>query len=80
MPDTETAYVAQVHRLQLSIEDTAAALGLPVSTLEVEVCRGKGPLFFKVGRRLFTTTELVAEWQAEKIAKARGGRRKCEAA
>jgi len=74
MSDTETAYVAQVPRLQLSIEDTAAALGLPVSTLEVEVRRGKGPLFFKVGRRLFTTPELVSEWQSAKIAEARATR------
>jgi hypothetical protein len=67
-------YLESLPRLALAIEDAAAALGLPVSTLEVEVRRGKGPLFFKVGRRLFTTPELIAEWQAAKIAEARAAR------
>ena len=48
-------YVSQVPRLQLGLEDAAAALGLPVSTLELECRRGRGPKFFKVGHRLFTT-------------------------
>ena len=61
-------YVAQVPRLQLSIEDAAAALGLPTSTLELECRRGRGPKFFVVGRRKFTTVELIREWQAAKIA------------
>lgn len=64
-------YVQPVPRLALSIEDTAASLGLPCSTLELEVRRGKGPLFFKVGRRLFTTPALIAEWQEAKIAEIR---------
>lgn len=63
-------YVSQVPRLQLGLEDAAAALGLPVSTLELECRRGRGPKFFKVGRRLFTTVELIREWQANKIAEA----------
>jgi len=66
----EVPYVAQVPRLQLGIEDAAAALGLPVSTLELECRRGRGPVFFTVGRRKFTTVELIREWQAQKIAEA----------
>ncbi|MFY0691327.1 MAG: hypothetical protein JXR14_05315 [Paracoccaceae bacterium] len=61
-------YVEQVPRLQLGLEDAAAALGLPVSTLELECRRGRGPKFFKVGRRLFTTIDLIKEWQSAKIA------------
>ena len=61
-------YVQQVPRLQLGIEDAASALGLPVSTLELECRRGGGPKFFKVGRRLFTTVDLIREWQAKKIS------------
>ena len=64
-------YVQQVPRLQLGIEDAAYALGLPVSTLEQECRRGKGPVFFTVGRRKFTTPELIREWQAWKIAEAK---------
>ena len=63
-------YVEQVPRLQLGIEDAAAALGLPVSTLELECRRGRGPKFYTVGRRKFTTVELIREWQAQKIAEA----------
>ena len=64
----ELPYVQQVPRLQLSIEDAAAALGLPTSTLELECRRGRGPKFFIVGRRKFTTVELIRNWQAYKIA------------
>jgi len=73
MPDNlqiDFPYVAQVPRLQLGIEDAAAALGLPVSTLELECRRGRGPKFYTVGRRKFTTVELIREWQAAKIAEA----------
>jgi hypothetical protein len=66
----DIGYVEPVPRLQLGIEDAAAALGLPVSTLEVECRRGKGPLFYTVGRRKFTTPELIRAWQQEKIAEA----------
>ncbi|WP_222434967.1 hypothetical protein [Falsiphaeobacter marinintestinus] len=69
---TETdGYVACVPRLQLGFEDTAAALGLPLSTLEQVHRRGEGPTFFRVGRRLFTTPDLVREWQTDQIQKAR---------
>ncbi len=64
-------YVDKVPRLQLGFEDAATALGLPVSTLEQECRKGEGPTFFRVGRRLFTTRELIAEWQARKIAQLR---------
>ncbi|MDU8945613.1 hypothetical protein [Ovoidimarina sediminis] len=67
----EIPYVQQVPRLQLGIEDAAASLGLPVSTLELECRRGRGPQFFTVGRRKFTTVELIREWQQERIAEAR---------
>lgn len=60
-------YVSQVPRLQLGTEDAAAALGLPVSTLELECRRGRGPKFFTVGRRKFTTVDLIREWQLQKI-------------
>ncbi len=64
----EQLSVAQPPMLQLGFKDAAAALGLPVSTLELECRRGRGPKFFKVGRRLFTTVELIREWQSQKIA------------
>lgn len=66
----DIGYVEPVPRLQLGIEDAAAALGLPVSTLELECRRGRGPLFYTVGRRKFTTPELIRTWQAQKIAEA----------
>ena len=58
-------------RLQFSFEDAAAALNLPVCTLELECRRGRGPLFFTVGRRKFTTPDLIREWQEQRIAEAR---------
>lgn len=57
-----------IPRLQLSMDDAAEALNVPKSTLENEVRRGRGPKFFTVGRRKFTTVELIREWQAAKIA------------
>ena len=55
-------------RLQLGFAETAEVLVVPQSTLELECRRGRGPRFFKVGRRKFTTVELIREWQAAKIA------------
>ena len=60
-------YVERVPRLQLGFEDTAAALGVPVSTLELECRRGRGPKFYTVGRRKFTTVKLIEDWQNAKI-------------
>lgn len=60
-------YVERVPRLQLGFEDTAAALGMPVSTLELECRRGRGPKFYKIGRRKYTTIKLIEEWQNYKI-------------
>ena len=63
----------QVHpipRLQLSYAVTAEALDIPQSTLEHECRLGRGPTFFTVGRRKYTTVELIREWQARKIAEA----------
>jgi hypothetical protein len=60
--------------LQLDFAEACAVLRLPASTLELEIARGKGPLFFKVGRRRFTTPALLREWQAERIAEARAQR------
>lgn len=57
-------------KLQFSFEETAKVLGVAKSTLDLECRRGRGPKFFKVGRRLFTTIELIREWQAAKIAAA----------
>jgi hypothetical protein len=65
-PNTDSA----VPRLQLSLTDASQALGIPQSTLELECRRGRGPKFFTVGRRKFTTVELIREWQAIKIAEA----------
>ena len=69
--DFADPYVERVPRLQLGFEDAATALGLPVSTLEQECRKGLGPTFFRVGRRLFTTPELIRAWQEKKIAAAR---------
>ena len=60
-------YIEKVPRLQLGFEDTAAALGVPVSTLELECRRGRGPKFYTVGRRKFTTIRLIEDWQHTKI-------------
>jgi hypothetical protein len=59
-----------IPRLQLSLADAAEALNIPQSTLELECRRGRGPKFFTVGRRKYTTVELIRDWQAAKIAEA----------
>ncbi|MXQ08042.1 hypothetical protein GQ651_09320 [Alphaproteobacteria bacterium GH1-50] len=59
-----------IPRLQFSIAEAAVALDLPQSTLESECRHGRGPTFFTVGRRKYTTVELIREWQAKKIAEA----------
>ena len=64
-------YFTPLPRLQLSLDDCALALGMPVTTLEKMRRCGEAPLFFRCGRQLFTTTQLVAEWQAEMIADAK---------
>jgi hypothetical protein len=81
MPNTETRaerqliaaepYMERMPRLQYGLGEAAIALDLPQSTLEAEVRAGRGPLFFKVGRRLYTTRELITAWQREKIEQAR---------
>ena len=63
------SYVEAVPRLQFGFEDAACALGLPLSTLEKIHRSGDGPTFFKIGRRMFTTIELMRSWQQEQIAK-----------
>lgn len=63
--------VEQLPRLQFGLSEAAEVLGVPQSTLESECRQGRGPQFFKVGRRLFTTVELIREWQAGKIAEAK---------
>lgn len=70
LPRYNEAYVTPVPRLQFGFEDTAVALGLPLSTMEQVHRRGEGPKFFRVGRRLFTTEALIREWQADRIANA----------
>ena len=60
--------ITPIPRLQLGFEDAACALGLPVSSLEQIHRKGEGPKFYRVGRRLFTTEDLVREWQADQIA------------
>lgn len=72
VPRFNDSYVTPVPRLQLGFEDAATALALPVSTLEQIHRRGEGPKFFKIGRRLFTTVELIGKWQGEMIAKLEG--------
>lgn len=59
-----------IPRLQLSLADAAEALNIPQSTLELECRRGRGPKFFTVGRRRYTTVALIREWQEQKIAEA----------
>ncbi|WP_101067710.1 MerR family transcriptional regulator [Roseovarius salinarum] len=66
---TQTA-AGPIPRLQLSLADAAEALNIPQSTLELECRRGRGPKFYIVGRRKYTTVELIREWQAQKIAEA----------
>ncbi len=67
--ESETV-IGRLPRLQFGFAETAEIIGVPQSTLELECRRGRGPKFFKVGRRLFTTIELIREWQAAKIAEA----------
>lgn len=62
--------LAQIPRMQLSISDTALALDVPLSTLEQECRKGRGPTFYSVGRRRYTTPNLIREWQSAKIAEA----------
>jgi len=56
-----------IPRLQFGFSETAEALGVPVSTLEREGRRGRGPKFYTVGRRKFTTIKLIEDWQNAKI-------------
>ena len=56
-----------IPRLQFGFSETAEALGIPVSTLELECRRGRGPKFYTVGRRKFTTVKLIEDWQNAKI-------------
>lgn len=56
--------------LQYGFNEAADALGIPLSTLQAECRAGRGPTFFKVGRRLYTTKRLIEEWQDRKIAEA----------
>ena len=56
-----------IPRLQFGFSETAEALGVPVSTLELECRRGCGPKFYTVGRRKFTTVKLIEDWQNAKI-------------
>ena len=56
-----------IPRLQFGFSETAEALGVPVSTLELECRRGRGPKFYTVGRRKFTTVKLIEDWQHAKI-------------
>ena len=56
-----------IPRLQFGFSETAEALGVPVSTLELECRRGRGPKFYTVGRRKFTTVKLIEDWQNAKI-------------
>ena len=66
----DQAVTGPIPRLQLSLADAAEALNIPQSTLELECRRGRGPKFYTVGRRKYTTVELIREWQAAKIAEA----------
>ena len=63
--------VAGIPRLQLTFEEACSATSTPVSTMELMERRGQAPLFYKVGRRKYTTPELIAEWQAKRIALAK---------
>ena len=56
-----------IPRLQFGFSETAEALGVPVSTLELECRRGRGPKFYAMGRRKFTTVKLIEDWQNAKI-------------
>ncbi len=67
LPKYHESYVTPVPRLQLGFEDAACAMGLPLSTLEQIHRRGEGPTFFTVGRRKFTTEDMIRKWQAEMI-------------
>ena len=67
VPKYHDSYVTPVQRMQLGFEDAACALGLPLSTLEQLHRRGEGPIFFTVGRRKFTTENLIRQWQDEEI-------------
>ena len=55
-------------RVQFGFAETAAMCGMPLSTFDQECRRGNGPVFYKVGRRKFTTRELIDQWLGEKIA------------
>jgi len=64
----------EVPRLQLSIEEAAAALRMPITTLDTlrkDPDPNAAPYFFMVGRRWYTTVELIREWQDTFIAQRR---------
>jgi len=60
-------------RVQYGFKETAQMIGIPISTLEQECRRGDGPLFYKVGRRKFTTLPLINDWLSKKIEQAAQG-------
>jgi hypothetical protein len=70
MPQNEHR-VAGIPRLQLTFEETASALSIPVGTLELLERRGESPVFFKLGRRKYTTVGLIKEWQDARVERAR---------
>lgn len=49
-------------RLLYSLDDVVAMTGIPRSTLDLLRKEGKSPRFIRLGRRLFTTPALLAEW------------------
>ena len=57
-------------RIQYGFDEVSQITGIPKSTLEQECRRGNGPLFYKVGRRKFTTLPLLNDWLSKKIEEA----------
>lgn len=58
-------------RVQYGFAETAEMCGMPLSTFEQECRRGNGPTFYRIGRRKFTTLELIDEWLSVKVSDAR---------
>lgn len=66
----------QVFPRLLTVEDVAAILCVPLSTVHHWAVRGEGPPSFKVGKHRRFDAALVAEWidrRKREIARSNGG-------
>lgn len=66
-------------RYYLNRKQVAEIIGIADRTLQKWTWRGKGPKFFRIGKRVLYTVEAVQKWFEEvESGQAVGGYRECE--